>query len=130
MKMSSASCSTRTFSRVMSPRMRTASPGPGKGWRLMRCSACPFGVPRAHLVFEEPLQRFADAQVHFLRQSAHIVVTLDDLAGNVERFDAIRIDGALCQPLRIGYFFSFGIEYFYKIATDNLALLFRISNPS
>ena len=25
---------------------------------------------------------------------------------------------------------AYSIEYFYKIATDNLALLFRISNPS
>ena len=80
----------------------------------------------AHLVFEEPLQRFADAQVHFLRQSAHIVVTLDDLAGNVERFDAIRVDRALCQPLRIGDFHGFCVKYVDESRTDDLAFAFRL----
>ena len=54
------------------------------------------------------------------------MVTLDDLAGNVERFDAIRVDGALRQPLRIGDFHGLGVKYVDESRTDNLAFAFRL----
>ena len=40
-RVSEVACRMRTFSGVMSPRMRTARPGPGNGWRVMRCSGIP-----------------------------------------------------------------------------------------
>ena len=55
----------------------------------------------AHFVLEEPTERFAELQVHFLGQSADVVVALDDLARDVERLDAVGVDGALRQPLDI-----------------------------
>ena len=52
----------------------------------------------AHLVLEEPLQRFAELEVHLLRQSADVMVTLDDLARDVQALDTVGIDGALSKP--------------------------------
>ena len=90
-----------------------------------------FGHPHltshaAHFIFEEPLQRFADAKVHLFGKSAHVVVTLDHLAGDVERFDAVRVDRALRQPLGIGDLHRLGIEYIDKTGADDLTFAFRI----
>jgi hypothetical protein len=52
----------------------------------------------AHLVFEEPLEGFAELEVHLLRQSANIVMALDDLPRDVERLNAVGVDGALGKP--------------------------------
>ena len=41
----SASCRIRTFSGVISPKIRTASPGPGNGWRVIRCYGIPSSRP-------------------------------------------------------------------------------------
>ena len=58
------------------------------------------------------------------------MVALDDLTGNVQRLDSVRIDSALCQPLGIGNLLSLSIEHLDKIATDNLTLLLRVGNAS
>ncbi len=82
----------------------------------------------AHLVLEEPLQGLAELQVHLLGQSADVVVALDDFAGDVKRLDAVRIDGALCQPTGIGNLLGLGIKDLHEVAADNLTLLFRVGD--
>ena len=82
----------------------------------------------AHLVLEKPLQRFAEFQMHFLGQSADVVVALDDLARDVERLDAVGVNRALRQPLRVGDFVGLFVEYFHEVATDDFALLFGVGN--
>ena len=54
------------------------------------------------------------------------MVTLDDLAGNIEALNAVGIDGTLCQPLGIGDFLCFRVKHIDKALTDNLSLLLRI----
>ena len=71
-----------------------------------------------HLVFEQPLQRLAELQAHLLRQSAHVVVALDDLARDVQRLDTVRVDGTLRQPLGIGDLLRLGIEHLHEVAAD------------
>ena len=81
-----------------------------------------------HFVLEEPLQWFTELEVHLLRQSAYIVMTLDDLACDIQTLYSIGIDGALCQPLGTFNLLGFGIEDLYKITADNLSLLLRIGH--
>ena len=82
----------------------------------------------AHLVLEKPLKRFAKPEVHFFGQTAHVVVALDDLAGDVEAFDAVRIDGALTKPACALDFTSFGVENLHKVTTNDFALLLRVGH--
>ena len=77
----------------------------------------------SHLILKQPLQGLAELQVHLFGQAADIVMALDDLACDVEGFDAVGVDGALSQPARVCNFLCFGIEDFHEVATDNLALL-------
>ena len=77
----------------------------------------------AHLVLEEPLEGLAQRQVHLLGQTTHIVVALDYLACYVERLDAVRVDGALSEPLGILNLLSLGIEHLDEVAANDLALL-------
>ena len=81
-----------------------------------------------YLVLEQPLQGLAQLQVHLLRQSTHVVVTLDDLTRDVERLNAVGIDGALGQPFSIGNLTSLCIEHLDEVATNNLTLLLRVGN--
>ena len=82
----------------------------------------------AHLVLKQPLQGLAELQVHLLGQSAHVVVALDYLARNVERLDAIGIDGALGQPLGVGNLLGLGIEHFHEVAAYDFAFLFGVGD--
>ena len=82
----------------------------------------------AHLVLEQPFQRFAELQMHFLWQSAHVVVALDNLSCNVETLDAVRIDSALCEPFCPNLLLGLGIEHFHEVPADDLALLLRIGD--
>ena len=82
----------------------------------------------AHLVLEQPLQRLAELQMHLLGQSTHIVVALDDLAGNIETLDTVGIDGSLSQPLGAFYLLGLGIEDLDEITAYNLALLLGIGH--
>ena len=82
----------------------------------------------AHLVLKEPLQRLAQLQVHFFRQTAHIVVALDHLAGDVQALDAVGIYGALRQPFSVGNLLRLGVEHLHKVAANDFTLLFRIGH--
>ena len=42
-----------------------------------------FASHAAYFVLEQPLQRFAQTEVHLLGQTAHVVMALDGLARNV-----------------------------------------------
>ena len=84
----------------------------------------------AHLVLEQPLQRFAELQVHLLGQSADVVMALDDLTRNVQRLNAVRIDGALGKPAGIGDFLGLGIENLDEVAADNLSFLLGLGDTS
>ena len=81
-----------------------------------------------HLVLEQPLQGLAQLQVHLLGQSTHVVVALDDLTRDVERLDAVGINGALSEPTGIGNLTSLSIEHLDEVAADNLTLLLRVGN--
>ena len=82
----------------------------------------------AHLVLEEPFQRLTQLQVHLLGQSAHIVVALDYLTGDVEALYTVGIDGALCKPFGSLYLLGFGIEHLYEVAAYDFAFLLRIGH--
>ena len=61
--------------------------------------------------------------MHLLGQSADVVVALDDLAGDVERLDAVRVDGALGEPLGVSNLFGLGIEDLDEVAAYDFAFL-------
>ena len=56
-----------------------------------------------NLILEEPLERLAEFESHLLGQTAHVVMALDGLTGNVQTLNAVRIDCTLRQPFGIGY---------------------------
>ena len=49
----------------------------------------------AHLVLEQPPQRFAQLQLHILWQTAYIVVALDGHSGYAQALYAVWVDGSL-----------------------------------
>ena len=81
-----------------------------------------------HLILEQPLQRFAELQLHIFGKSAHVVVALDGHAGDAQALDAVGIYGALCQPFRIGNLLCLGVEHLNEVAADNLTLLLRVGH--
>ena len=85
-----------------------------------------FAADTAHLVLEEPAQRFAKAQVHLFGQSAHVVVTLDDFACDVEALDSVGINRALREPTGVFYFLCLGLKDIDKALADDFALLLRV----
>ena len=56
------------------------------------------------------------------------MMALNNLTRNVERLDAVRIDGALSQPLCIGNLLCLSIEDLHKITANNLTLLLRVGH--
>ena len=82
----------------------------------------------AHLVLEQPLKRLAQLQVHFLGQSAHIMMTLDSHACDGQALDAVGVDGSLCQPTGIRDFVRLGIEHLDKVASDDFAFLLGVGH--
>jgi len=75
----------------------------------------------AHFFLEQLAQRLEQLQVQGLRQTAHVVAALDGLAllALAGRFDHVRVDGALRQPLRIGQLVGFLLEHLENLATDH-----------
>ena len=70
--------------------MRTARPGPGKGWRpTKRFRQAELAAEHAHLVLEQLAQRLDQLQLHALGQAADIVVRLDGDAGPLNETDSI-----------------------------------------
>ena len=100
-------------------------------WERMACDKvlghAQLTANATYLVLEKPLERLAERQMHLLGQSTHVVVRLDDLTRNIERFNTVWIDGTLCKPLGILNLLCLGIEYFDKVAANDFALLFRIT---
>ena len=96
---------------------------------LVRQAQC--DAELAHFVLEQFAQRFQQLQVQRLRQAADVVVALDrmGLAGlGSGRLDHVRVDGALRQPASVRQLLGLGLEDLDKLATDDLALGFRIGN--
>ena len=60
--------STRTFSAVMSPKMRIANPGPGKGCRSRMRSDVHCALHAAHFVFEQKAQWLDHFEFHVIRR--------------------------------------------------------------
>ena len=84
----------------------------------------------ANLVLEEGAQRLDDAQIHFLRQTAHIVVGLDLAGGAVDSgglYD-IRVYGSLGEPARVFYATGISVESLDEEAAYDLALLLRVAD--
>ena len=71
---------------MISPRQRTARPGPGEGLapeHVVRHAERLADV--AHLVLEELAQRLDELELHALGQAADVVVALDDGARALAR---------------------------------------------
>ena len=82
--------------------IRTASPGPGNGWRQTISSGRPSSSPTRRT---SSLKRFrsgsTSVELHVLRQAADVVVTLD-LRGVLRAgLDHVGIEGALHQEAGI-----------------------------
>ena len=75
-----------------------------------------------HLVLEEPFQRLTQLQVHLFGQATHIVMALDDLAGDIQTLDAVGINRTLGQPFGIRYLVGLGIKDINETLADYLAL--------
>ena len=61
----------------------------------------------AHFVLEEFFQRLNEFEFHLLRQTTHVVMTLDHLrrAAHGARFNHVGVKRALHQPLDLAFFF-------------------------
>src|SRR6202012_1842285 len=93
-----------SFSVVISPGMRMARPGPGKGCRPTKASGRPSSRPSAApFALKKSGKRFAQLHVHGLGQAPDIVMRLDGhrwTAGERHAFDHVWIERALRQKLR------------------------------
>src|SRR3546814_11968083 len=70
--------------------------------------------------------------LHVLGQPADVVMALADvgLAGPAAgRLDHVRVDRALCQPLRVGQLAGLFVEDLHEPVAEELALGFRILVP-
>src|SRR6185312_2640479 len=88
-----------------------------------------FHADAPHLVLEQFTQWLEQLHLHTFRQAADVVMAFDDmrLAGlRTGRFDDIRIDGALRQPLHAPKLARFLVEDIDEELADHLALLLRI----
>src|SRR5579863_5354522 len=88
-----------------------------------------FDAEAPHLVLEQLAQRLHQLQVHFCRQTADVVVRLDDvrLAGAGARgFDHVRINRALREELHTAELVRFLLKHVDEHAADYLALGFRV----
>ncbi len=85
----------------------------------------------AYFVLEEFAQRLDQRHAHVLRQPADVVMRLDDVrlaGGRAGRFDHVRIDRALRQPLDALELVRLFVEHLDELAADDLALLFRVAD--
>ncbi len=88
-----------------------------------------FQTDFAHFVFEQLTQRLNQPHLHLFRQAAHVVVRFDDVCftgGRRRRFDYVRIDSPLRQPLHIFQLQRFFVEHFNEHTADDLTFGFRI----
>src|SRR5690554_2026332 len=82
----------------------------------------------AHLILKQKPERLTQAQVHLLRQPAHVVVTLDGHTRDGKRLNDVGVDGSLRQPLYILQLMCFLVEYIDKPFSNNLPFTLRISH--
>ena len=87
-----------------------------------------FAAYAAHFVFEKESQRLNKPEVHLFRQSAHVVVALDDHTGDGKGLNHIGIDGALGKPLDVFELVRFTVEYVDEALAYHFAFLFGIDN--
>ena len=87
-----------------------------------------FTTYATHFIFEEEAEWFDKFEVHLFRETAYVVVALDDHTGDGERLDHVRIDCALSKPLHIFEFLSFLVEDVDEALADDFTFLFRIGN--
>ena len=80
----------------------------------------------AYLIFKQPLQRFAQFQLHILWQASYVMMALDGHSRYTEALYAVRVDGSLSQPSGVGYFTGLGIKHFYEVSAYYFALLFGV----
>ena len=93
---------------------------------------------RAHLVFEEVVQRLNQVEMHALREGNQIVVRLDGArlpAGLAcAALDDVGVDGALGQVLHrapvLSQILRHREELLPELRTDDAALLFRIGHTA
>ena len=82
----------------------------------------------AHLVLEQQAQRLAKLQIHLFRQSAYIVMALDDSASNRKRLDAVGIYSALSKPFHILNLAGLLVEHVDESLAYYLAFALRLSH--
>ena len=101
--MRSACCSTATRSAVTSPRMRTARPGPGKGWRRTKVSGRPSSRPSARTSSLNS-SRSGSTRPRFIRSGRPPTLWWDLMVTRrpLERhaLDHVRVERALGQEAR------------------------------
>ena len=83
-----------------------------------------------NLVLEQPLQRLAQLEIHLLRKTTYIMMTLDHLTRDIQTLDTVWIDSTLSQPLGTSLLLCLSIEHLYEVATDNLTLLLWVCYTS
>jgi hypothetical protein len=92
-----------------------------------------FQPQRSHLILEQLAQRLEQLEVQRFRQPADVVVGLDRvrlLGLGPGRFDHIRIDGALRQPLHVGQLGCLPLEHVDEQPADDLALGLGSETPA
>ena len=108
---------------MTSPTIRTASPGPGNGWRCTISSGRPSSAPTcAHLVLEQVAQRLDQLEVHVLGQAAHVVVALDVGGGLRAGLDHVGVQRALHEEPRARVLARDLLEHADELLADRLAL--------
>ena len=113
----------------MVPMMRTASPGPGNGWRQTISSGRPSSSPiGADLVLEQCAQRLDELEVHVVGQSADVVVALDVRVVAAARLHDVGIERSLYQEARVAEILRGFFEHTDEELADDLALAFRVDD--
>ena len=82
----------------------------------------------AYLIFEKPFQRFAEREMHLFRQTAYVMVRLDDFTRDIERFDSVRINGSLCKPLGTRLLLGFCIKDLNEVTSYDFTFLLGVGN--
>ena len=86
---------------------------------------------QTHFVFEQLTQRLDQLEIHLLRQSTNVVVTLDHSrwATHGNRLDDVWVERSLHQVTNItAQTLCFFLKHIDEYFTDAFALLFRIGN--
>ena len=116
------------FSRVTSPGMRMARPGPGRDGGRRSLGQAQLAAELAHLVLEQFAQRLDQLHVHPLGQAADIVVALDGhrrTAGEADALDDVGVERALREEVGAADLLRLGLEHVDEFGADELALRSR-----